>query len=66
MVVDAVIQNWVMLVSGEEARTEGFGQGIQWLVDFFYANDGLLVYPRTDLLLEALNVLKGLFNRVGL
>ena len=44
----------------------GFGRAVQWLMVFFYANDGLLDLPRILRLQVAMNVLMGLFDRVGL
>ena len=34
MVVDAIIQHWVILVAGEEAGPYGFGLDIKWLAMF--------------------------------
>ena len=64
MVVDVVIFHWVALVSGEEAVPDGLGRVVQWMTAFFYANDGLLASPRTDLLRAVPDVLTGLFDRV--
>ena len=66
IVVDTVIFHWVTLVAGEEAVPDGFGQAVQWLATFFYANDGLITSPRPAHIQEALGVLTGLFDRVGL
>ena len=35
MELDVGIQNWVTLVSGEEAAPEGLGQAVQWLAALF-------------------------------
>ena len=66
MVVDVVIFHWVALVSGEEAVPDGLGRVVQWMTALFYANDGLLASPRTDLLRAVPDVLTGLFDRVDL
>ena len=44
MVVDAVIQHWVMVVTGEEAETDGFGSAFQMLAGLFYKDQDYL-YP---------------------
>ena len=36
MVVDAVINQWVTLVTGEEAVLDGFGQAVQWLAAKYF------------------------------
>ena len=36
MVVDAVINQWVTLVTGEEAVLDGFGQVVQWLAAKYF------------------------------
>ena len=64
MVVDAVICHWVTLVAGEEAEPDVFGWAVQWLLAFFYADDGLPSSPRPARIQEALDVLMGLFNWV--
>ena len=66
MVVDAVIRHWVTLVTGEEVEPERFRQPVQWLVAFFYTDDGLLASPRPACLQATLGVLTGLFDRFGL
>ena len=66
MVVDAVIRHRVTLVVGEEAGTDGFGRAIQFLAEFFYADDGLLASPRTSRIQAALDVSAVLFNRMVL
>ena len=66
IVVDVVIIYWVMMVVGEEAGRDGFGRTAQWLAVLFYADYGLLALPRTSRLQAALDILAGLFDRVGL
>ena len=61
-----MICHWVTLVAGEEAGPDGFGPAVQWMATFFYANDGLLVFPRPARIQAALDVMTGLFDRVGL
>ena len=65
-VVDAVILHWVNLVSGEEVVMDGFGRAIQWLAKLFYSDDGHLKFTRLVRLKEALYVLTGMFDRVGI
>ena len=55
-----------MLFVREEVGPNGFGQAVQWLAIFFYADDGLLASMRPTRLQAALGMLMGLFDRVGL
>ena len=48
------------------AGPEGFGRSVQWMADFFHTYDGLLASPRPARLQAALDVMMGLFDRVGL
>ena len=66
MVVDAVTRNWVMVVLNEEAGMEGFGRAVQALTVLLYEKNGILEYPRIDLIQKTLEVLTGLFDWVGL
>ena len=66
VVVDAVIRHCVKAVAMTEARSEGLGETIQELVDFFYADDGIVVSPRLEILQMAFNVLTDLFCWVSL
>ena len=66
MVVDAVIHHWVVLLTGEEAGPASFRLLVQCLAEFFYANYILLASPRPSRIQAALDVLEGLFYRVGL
>ena len=61
-----MIRHWVTLVTGEEVEPERFRQPVQWLVAFFYTDDGLLASPRPACLQATLGVLTGLFDRFGL
>ena len=63
MVVDAVIQYWmVVVVVGKELGTEGFGKSVQMLDTLFYADGGLLTSPRPAWIQEEMDVLIGLFD----
>ena len=64
MVLDTLIQHWVVLVAGEEAVPDGFGRDVQWITMLFHADDGILSSLRLARLHEALDVLMGLFERV--
>ena len=66
MVVDAVIQHWVILMTEEEAGLDVFGWAIQWLAAFFYANDSHLTSPSPARIQAEPDVLTGLFGRFGL
>ena len=70
LVVDAVLRHWVSVVAvtqGEaDPGAEGFGQDIQRLVKYFYANNGILATKQAKMMKRALNVLAELFDQVGL
>ena len=66
MVVDSVNFHWVMLLVGGESGPDGFGRLVQWMAEFFYADDRPLTLPRLSRLQVASYVLTGLFYRVGL
>ena len=50
----------------EGAVQEGLGTSIQALSALFYANDGLVAFPKSARLQGAFNALTGLFDHVGL
>ena len=60
IVVDAVIWNWVALVTGG-----GFGRSVQWAASFFYKDDGIFASLCPSCLQEALSVMIGIFDRLG-
>ena len=66
MVVDSVVQNWVIVAMCEDVGTEGFVRAVQRLDALFYMDNLLLMSPRTAHLKEALDVLVGLFGRAVL
>ena len=66
MVVDAMIRNWVTVVAGEDAEQKVFGRAVQRMEVLFYTNGGTLEYPRPEQLQEALVILTGMLNLVGL
>ena len=51
---------------GEEAGPEEFGRAVQNLATLFYADGGLLASPRPVRIQETMDVLTGLFDRVGM
>ena len=61
-----MIQHWVKLFFREEAETDGFGWAVQWIAVFFYVENGLLDPPWLGCLQAVLDVLTGLFYRLGL
>ena len=61
-----MIKHWVTLFTGKESGPEGFGRAVQWLVEFFYVDNGILDSSELVCLQAALDVLMGLFNMVGL
>ena len=66
MVVYDEIWHRAKLVTGEETGPKGFGRSVQWLVEFFYAEDGILVSPWLACLPSVLDILTGMFDRVVL
>ena len=66
MVMDAVIRNWVKVVVVEEVEPKGFGRVFHRLALFLCVDNGLLVSPWSASLQEDLEILKGLFEWVGL
>ena len=69
MVVDAVIQHWVILVGGwggDEGTGQVLGASIQALVALFNAGDELFASLESACLQGAFDTLTGLFDRVGL
>ena len=67
MLVDTALQHWVTMVEATEETSdcsaEGFGREIQWLVVYFYADNGLLASTQVDRLQWAFNVLTELFDQ---
>ena len=57
MVVNTVVCHWVALVEGEEAGPYSFGRAVQWMAEFFCADDVLLASPSPARLQAALDVL---------
>ena len=66
MVVDAFICHWATVVAGEDVVPEVLGRALQKLASLFYMDYGLLALPWPSRIQEALDVLTGLFDRVGL
>ena len=66
MVVDAVVRNWISLVSGDVGGTYGWGKEILHLTAFLYAEDGLVASTDPEWLQGALNTLTRFFEKVGL
>ena len=68
----AVLRNWVSVVAEaeaeaeEESGTEGFGREVHRMMEYFYANDGLLASTRSERLQLEFHVLTDIFDRVGL
>ena len=63
---DAVIQEWLCQVMGEEVAADGIGAQIRALLAAFYADDGLVQSRDPAFLQYAFDILVGLFERVGL
>ena len=54
------------MVDLEEARPEIFWRAVQWRAKLFYADNGTHAYPRQSHLQEALDIITGISDRVGL
>ena len=66
MVVDSVIQHRVTVVAATEAGAEVLGVSIQDIVEYFYADDGLVTSTQLERLHRLFEVLADLFEWVGL
>ena len=66
MLVDVLIQHWVMLVAGYHARKEVLGGAVHNLATLFCVDDNILASPRPYRLQYYLYILVGIFNRVVL
>ena len=68
--VDAILRHWIYVVEAtdgiEEPVTEGFGQDIQQMAEYFYSNNGLLTPTWATRIQKAFYVLMGMFERVEL
>ena len=66
MVVDSVIRHWVTAVVATEKGVYGIDLTIRYLESYFYANCGLIASPQPESLQRPIDVLAGLFDRVGI
>ena len=66
IVVDAVVRHWLSQVVGEGSEITGLGQTVADKLTIFYADDGLVAARDHEWLQHAIDVLSGLFERVGL
>ena len=66
VMVDAVVREWMRIMLGPEAAASGYGKELRRLMAIFYADDALLASRDPELLQESLDVMVGLFERVGL
>jgi len=66
MMVDAVVREWLRRVLGEEAARHGYGTAVRELMAIFYADDAVLASRDPVALQKALDIIVGLFERVGL
>ena len=66
VVVDAIIHNWVTVVTETEGGREGIGLSIRYLEAYFYADDGLVALTQLERSMRAFDILSGLFDRVGI
>ena len=70
VVVDVVLNHWVTMVAATEGTVEPGSYGFVWdikcLVEYLYADDGLLELMRETWLQSLFGVLMELFDRVGM
>jgi len=64
--VDAVIREWLHQTLGEAAARDGLGDQVAKKLVAFYVDDGLIASRDPAWLQESLDVLIGLFERIGL
>ena len=64
--MDAVIGQWVTVVTPSEAGTGGLGLMIKDLDEYFYLDDGLVASTQLKRLQRAFDVLTGFFDHVGM
>ena len=64
--MDAVIGQWVTVVTPSEAGTGGLGLMIKDLDEYFYLDDGLVASTQLERLQRKFDVFTGLFNQFGI
>jgi hypothetical protein len=64
--VDAVIREWLHWTFGEDAARNGIGDRVAEILVAFYVNDGLIASRDPVWLQKSLDILVGLFERIGL
>jgi len=64
--VGAVVCEWLQKILGPHAATHGYGKDVRKLMATFYADDALMASRDPAMLQESLDVMVGLFERVGL
>ena len=66
VVVDTVIRHWVKVVAPTEEGIEGIGLLIRDLAAYFYSDNGIITLNQPERLQRVVDILSGLFERVGL
>ena len=73
VIIYAILRNWVIVVTLMDETvdpgatgTEAFGQDVQHLAAYFYADDGILASTQVAGLQRVLPTLMGVFNQVRL
>jgi hypothetical protein len=66
IMVDAIVREWIRILVGDEAASDGLKDAIRLLLAIFYADDGYIASRDKHQLQEAIDVLVDLFDRVGL
>ena len=66
VMVDAIVREWLRQVLGVEAARHGYEDEFRILMAIFYADDALLSSRDPRKLQDALDIIVGLFERVGL
>ena len=66
IMVDAIVREWLRQVLGPEAARQGYGEEVRAFLVIFHADDAAITSRDPERLQAALNILVGLFERVGL
>jgi hypothetical protein len=64
--VDVVVREWLRQILGDEAAKSGYGILVESFLAIFYADDALVASRCPQQLQTAIDILVGLFERVGL
>jgi len=66
IMVDAIVREWLRQVLVDRAAKEGYGDEVNLFLAIFYADDVFIAARDPERLQQTLDILVGLFERVGL